>query len=62
LQDAAHGLVAYVLDDQVHLLRLSDGKDIAIAAGTHARFMDAGLAYADGSRLHLLRYAALPLQ
>jgi WD40 repeat protein len=61
LQDAAHGLVTYVLDDQVRLLRLTDGKDVTIAAGTHARFMDAGLVYADGSRLHLVPYDRLPL-
>jgi hypothetical protein len=61
LQDAARGLVAYVLDDQVHLLRLSDGMDVTIAAGSHARFMGAGLVYADGSRLHLVTYSQLPL-
>ena len=61
LQDAANGLVAYVLDDQVHLLRLADGKDVTIAAGSHARFMDSGLVYADGSRLHLTPYDRLPL-
>ena len=60
-QDAARGLVAYVLDGQVHLLRLSDGKDEVVGAGRLARFMDAGLVYADGSRLHLVPFAALPL-
>jgi WD40-like Beta Propeller Repeat len=62
LQDAARGLVAYVLDDQVHLLRLSDGKEATIGRGTHARFMDAGLVYAAGSRLHLVPYDQLPLR
>jgi Tol biopolymer transport system component len=62
LEDAARGFVAYVLDDQVHLLRLSDGADKTVAAGSHARFMDTGLVYADGSRLHLVPYAALPLR
>ena len=61
LEDAAHGLVTYVLDGQVHLLRLSDDKDVVVAAGTLARFMDAGLVYADGNRLHLLPYSTLPL-
>ena len=62
LQDAAHGLVAYVLDDQVHLLRLTDGKDVTIAAGSHARFIDTGLVDADGSRLHLVPFDKLPLR
>jgi hypothetical protein len=33
-----------------------------VAAGTLARFIDAGLVYADGSRLQLVPYRALPLQ
>jgi Tol biopolymer transport system component len=61
LQDVARGLAAYVLDRQVHLLRLADGTDAIVAAGTHARFMDAGLVYADGWRLHLVPFDRLPL-
>ena len=61
LEDASHGLVAYVLDGQVHLLRLADGKDQIVGAGKLARFMDAGLVYADGSRLHLVPFDRLPL-
>jgi WD40 repeat protein len=45
LEDAARGLVAYVLDGNVHLLRLDDGRDVVIHAGTAARFDDAGLVY-----------------
>jgi len=33
-----------------------------VAHGTLARFMNAGLVYADGARIHLVPYAALPLQ
>jgi hypothetical protein len=62
LQDAARGLVAYILDNQVHLLRLADGKDVVIAAGIHARFMNAGLVYAEGPRLHLVPFDLLPLR
>lgn len=62
LQDAAHGLVAYVLDDQVHLLRLSDGADKTVAAGSHARFIDTGLVNADGARLQLIPFDKLPLR
>jgi hypothetical protein len=61
LEDAARGLVAYVLDGNVHLLRLADGQDQVVGAGRLARFMDAGLVYADGSRLRLVSYDRLPL-
>jgi WD40-like Beta Propeller Repeat len=61
LQDAARGLAVYVLNGQVHLLRLADGRDEVVAAGTLARFMDAGLVYADGSRLRLVPFDRLPL-
>jgi hypothetical protein len=59
LQDAANGLVAYVIDDQVHVLRLADGKDATVAAGSHARFMNTGLVVADGVRIHLVPYDKL---
>jgi hypothetical protein len=61
LEDVAHGLAAYILDGQVHLLRLSDGADRVVAYGTLARFMNAGLAYADGARISLTPYNQLPL-
>jgi hypothetical protein len=60
LQAAARGLVAYVLAGRVHILRLSDGADAAIASGSLAQFMDSGLVYADGARIHLIPFAKLP--
>jgi hypothetical protein len=47
LVDAARGLVAYILSDKLHLLRLRDGKDVrAVRANvTDARFGDTGLFY-----------------
>jgi len=62
LQDVARGFVTYVLDGQVHVLRLADGVDATIGPGTLARFMDAGLVYADGARLHLMTFDRLPLR
>jgi hypothetical protein len=46
LEDTAGGLVAYTLQGQVHVLRLSDGRDVVVAAGTTARFVTQGLVYA----------------
>jgi hypothetical protein len=62
LQDAAAGLAAYVLDGQVHLLRLADGTDAVVAAGASARFIESGLVYADGPRLRHVPFAALPVR
>jgi hypothetical protein len=62
LQDVARGLVAYVVDGQVRVLRLADGADSLVAAGTAARFIDTGLVLADGNRLRHLRFEALPNQ
>jgi hypothetical protein len=45
VEDVAHGLATYVFDGKVHVLRLSDGADTIIAAGTHAVFGDSGLFY-----------------
>jgi hypothetical protein len=61
LEDVAHGLAAYILNGQVHLIRLSDGADRVVAPGTLARFMNAGLVYADGARIWLVPYNQLPL-
>jgi WD40-like Beta Propeller Repeat len=61
LDDVSHGLAVYTLDDQVHLLRLNDGADRLVGPGSVARFMDAGLVYADGARIHLVPYDGLPL-
>lgn len=59
LEDASRDLAAYVVDGQVHIMRLADGADVAIGKGTTARFMNAGLVYADGSELHLFLLGAL---
>lgn len=52
--DVARARAVYVVDGQVHVLRLADGVDTAVGAGTLARFMDSGLVYADGARVRLL--------
>jgi WD40-like Beta Propeller Repeat len=62
IEDLARGLVTYVLAGRIHLLRLADGADTIISRGTHARFLDAGLVYADGSRLRLVPFDRLPLR
>lgn len=46
LEDAAGGLVAYTLQGAVHVLRLPDGRDVAVALGTRARFVTTGLVFA----------------
>jgi hypothetical protein len=46
LEDVSGGLVAYTLQGQVHVLRLSDGRDVVVAAGTRAQFVTSGLVYA----------------
>lgn len=61
LGDFAHGLAAYTLDGQVHLLRVSDGADKIVAAGTLPRFVNRGLVYADGARVRFLTFDRLPL-
>jgi Tol biopolymer transport system component len=62
LADAARGLVAYVLDGTVHLLRLADGADATVAPASTARFVGSGLVVADGPRLRLLGFERLPLR
>jgi hypothetical protein len=49
LEDTAGGLVAYTLQGEVHVLRLSDGRDVVVAAGTRAQFVSSGLVYAHES-------------
>jgi WD40 repeat protein len=58
----SHGLAAYVVDRQVHLLRLADGADRVVGPGTLPRFMDAGLVYADGARIRLVPFERLRLR
>jgi hypothetical protein len=60
--DAASGLAAYTVDGNLHVLRTADGADAVVARASLARFMDDGLVYADGSRLHLVPFASLPLR
>jgi hypothetical protein len=62
LEDVADGLATYLLDRQVHVLRLSDGVDSTVAGGMLARFTDTGLVYANGATLRLVPYAQLPMQ
>jgi hypothetical protein len=62
LGDVAHGLAAYVLDGQVHVLRLADGAGRVVGPGTLARFADAGLVYAHGARIRLTAFDRLPLR
>jgi hypothetical protein len=61
LEDAARGLATYVLDGQVHLLRLATGNDVTFRPGTLARFTADGLVYVDGNSIHLTPFTALPL-
>ena len=62
LEDAARGIATYVFDGRVHVLRLADGADAAIGTGSLGRFMDAGLVYADGTRIHVVPFERLPLR
>jgi hypothetical protein len=62
LEDAAHGLAAYVVDGQVHVIQLQNGTDMTIGKGSIARFVDAGLVYADGARIQLIPFDQLPLR
>ena len=62
VQDAARGLVAYALDGEIRLLRLTDGATATVASGRLARFVDAGLVYAIGARLQLVPFDRLPLR
>ena len=61
LNDVARGRVVYILDSTLHLLRLADGADVAIGPASLARFMDDGLVYSDGARIHFVGYPQLPL-
>jgi hypothetical protein len=59
LQDAARGLAAYTLDGKLHVLRLADGEDSIVGYAKEARFVDSGLVYADGSRIHVRSFGQL---
>ena len=60
LGGVARGLAAYAFNGQVHLLRLSDGADRVVGPGALPRFFDTGLVYADGARVRLVLWDALP--
>jgi hypothetical protein len=61
LGGVAHGLATYAFGGQVHVLRLADGADEVVGPGTLPRFFDPGLVYADGARVRLVLWDALPL-
>jgi hypothetical protein len=67
LLDAKRGLVAYILNGKLHLLRLSDGVNKVVASATDARFGDNGLYYVYTaaapwvSRIRFVRWASLPV-
>ena len=61
LQDVAHGLAAYVVNGELHVLRLSDGSDAVVGPGNLARFTDSGLVETAGPRIQLIPYGKLPL-
>ena len=50
LEDVRHGLAAYLLDGELHVLRLADGRNRRLQAATAARFGDSGLFVAYGAR------------
>ena len=69
LEDAARSLAAYIVGNgesivqgQLHVIRLADGKDTLIGPASLARFTDTGLAYAEGARIRLIPFAQLPLR
>jgi WD40-like Beta Propeller Repeat len=59
LEDAARGLATYILDGQVHVLRLADGVDTTVGSGMLARFTDQGLVYAAGDKLRMIPFSEL---
>jgi Tol biopolymer transport system component len=62
LEDAARDLAVYVVNDEVHVVQLQNGTDTTIGKGTLARFMNAGLVYADGAKLRLVPFGQLPVR
>jgi hypothetical protein len=61
LEEAADELAAYLLDGQLHLLWLADGRH-AHRRREPRRFIDTGSVYADGARLRLLPFSQVPLR
>lgn len=60
LLDAAHGLLAFTAAGEISVLRVTDGLRARVAPGTLAAFMDDGLATANGARVQVIPYSALP--
>jgi hypothetical protein len=56
----ARGLVPYSIFGQIYVLSLAQGGVYSLGPGTLPRFADAGLVYADGSRIHLVPWQHLP--
>jgi Tol biopolymer transport system component len=67
-EGAANGLAVYLLDDQIHLLRLRDGADVVVGNGTAAQVEDSGLFYAHQAtgtwpgRIRFVPFDQLPLR
>jgi hypothetical protein len=67
-EGAASGLACYMLDGRIHLLRLRDGADVAVADATTAELDDAGLSYAYRTtgrwpgRIRFVSFGRMPLQ
>ena len=66
--DAKRGLVAYIQNGKLHLLRLRDGRNRVVHRATDARFGDRGLFYAYSgaapwiSRIRFVPWVSLPVQ
>jgi hypothetical protein len=59
LQDASNGLVAYIVNGQLHVLHLATGADDTVGYASAAAFTATGIAFADGARINFLSYARL---
>jgi hypothetical protein len=58
LQDARPGAVAYVERGEVYVLEIGGlGRTIAVAPGEFARFVDGGIAVANGARVQVVPFA-----
>jgi len=68
LEGAARGMVVYLLDGKLHLLRLRDGADAVVADATAGQLSDSGLFYAYRTtgmwpgRIRFVPFSELPLQ
>jgi hypothetical protein len=61
LEDASRDLAAYLLNGYLHVMQFTNRTDQTVPkSATAARFLDTGLAYADGAELHLVTFDKLP--